>query len=54
VGLTQDNQTKVPISKDDLEKLFEMAKTLKYGSITLVFQDSKLIQIEKNEKVRVK
>lgn len=54
VSLTQDNQSKVPISKEDIEKLYEMAKTLKYGSITLVFQDGKLIQIEKNEKVRVK
>ncbi len=54
MGIDQDNQAKVPISKDDIEKLFEMAKTLKYGSITLVFQDGKLIQIEKNEKVRVK
>ncbi len=48
------NQPKVPISKDDILKLYEMAKELKYGSITLVFQDGKLIQLEKNEKVRVK
>ncbi|MDF2987745.1 MAG: putative small protein, partial [Eubacterium sp.] len=54
VSIAQDNQSKVPISKDDIDKLYEMAKTLKYGSITLVFQDGKLIQIEKNEKVRVK
>lgn len=47
-------QTKSPISKCDIEKLYEMANTLMYGSITLVFQDGKLIQIEKNEKVRVK
>ncbi len=54
MSITQENQPKVPISKDDVEKLYEMAKTLKYGSITLVFQDGRLIQIEKNEKVRVK
>lgn len=56
MSLAQDDfeQSKVPISKEDIEKLYEMAKTLKYGSITLVFQDGKLIQIEKNEKVRVK
>lgn len=54
MSIAQDNQSKVPISKDDIDKLYEMAKTLKYGSITLVFQDGKLIQIEKNEKVRVK
>lgn len=54
MGSAQDNQSKVPISKDDINKLLEMAETLKYGSITLVFQDGMLIQIEKNEKVRVK
>jgi len=54
VSITQESQSKVPITKEDIEKLCEMAKTLKYGSITLVFQDGTLIQIEKNEKVRVK
>jgi hypothetical protein len=56
VSIGQENfeQSKVPISKEDIEKLYEMSKSLKYGSITLIFQDSKLIQIEKNEKVRVK
>jgi len=56
LSIAQENseQPKVPISIEDIEKLNEMAKSLKYGSITLVFQDGKLIQIEKNEKVRVK
>ncbi|MFL6562898.1 MAG: YezD family protein [Bacillus sp. (in: firmicutes)] len=30
-----------------------MLATLKYGSITLVIQDGKIVQIEKNEKVRL-
>jgi hypothetical protein len=30
-----------------------MLETLKYGSITLVIQDGKIVQIEKNEKVRL-
>ncbi|WP_223588674.1 YezD family protein [Neobacillus drentensis] len=30
-----------------------MLGTLKFGSITLVVQDGKVIQIEKNEKVRL-
>lgn len=33
-----------------LEKLLE---SLKFGSITLVVQDGKIVQIEKNEKVRL-
>ncbi len=35
---------------DAIEKLL---KDLKFGSITLVVQDGKVIQIEKNEKFRV-
>ncbi|WP_216829497.1 YezD family protein [Alkalihalobacterium elongatum] len=42
----------------DLEQVFEKIKLLlndlKYGSITIVVQDEKIIQIEKNEKVRLK
>lgn len=35
-------------------QLTELIHNLKYGSITLVVQDGKVIQIEKNEKVRLK
>ncbi|MDP4084273.1 MAG: YezD family protein [Bacillota bacterium] len=35
------------------EKLEGMLESLKYGSITLVIQDGKVIQIEKHEKVRI-
>jgi len=31
-----------------------MLVSLKFGSITLVVQDGKIVQIEKNEKVRIK
>ncbi|WP_425590302.1 YezD family protein [Fictibacillus sp. B-59209] len=36
------------------EQLKEMLNSIKYGSITLIIQDGKLIQLEKNEKVRFK
>ncbi|WP_245741828.1 YezD family protein [Anaerobacillus arseniciselenatis] len=35
-------------------KLQEMLKDIKFGSITLIVQDGKVIQIEKNEKHRLK
>lgn len=42
---------------DEKEELFthleKMLETLKYGSITLVVQDGKIVQIDKNEKVRL-
>ncbi|KAA0564780.1 DUF2292 domain-containing protein [Bacillus sp. CH30_1T] len=31
-----------------------MLKTMSFGSITIVVQDGKVIQLEKNEKVRIK
>lgn len=39
---------------EELYKVLEnMLKTLKFGSITLVVQDGRIVQIEKNEKVRL-
>ncbi|MGM0903854.1 MAG: YezD family protein [Bacillota bacterium] len=35
------------------EHVERMLQSVKYGSITLVIQDGKVIQIEKNEKVRL-
>ncbi|RAK19184.1 hypothetical protein B0I26_107102 [Anoxybacillus vitaminiphilus] len=44
--------------EQQLERVFatikEMLNSLKFGSITLVVQDGKVIQLEKNEKVRLK
>ncbi|WP_408006483.1 YezD family protein [Pseudalkalibacillus sp. A8] len=40
--------------KNIVPRINEMLKTMKFGSVTLVVQDGKVIQIEKNEKVRIK
>lgn len=37
-----------------LEKLKAMLDTVSYGSITLIIQDNYVVQIEKNEKIRLK
>lgn len=34
------------------EKLTQYIKEIRYGSIVVVIQDGKIVQIEKNEKVR--
>ncbi|MDO7488629.1 YezD family protein [Peribacillus sp. NPDC096622] len=36
------------------ERLQEMLTSMKYGSITLIVQDGKIIQMERNEKLRIK
>ncbi|WP_408008127.1 DUF2292 domain-containing protein [Pseudalkalibacillus sp. A8] len=35
-------------------KIKEMLTSMQYRSITLIIQDGKVIQLEKNEKVRIK
>ena len=37
-----------------VENLKKMMRTMKYGSITLIVQDNIIVQIEKNEKIRLK
>lgn len=42
------------ISEENLEKIVQLLGKIKYGSVTLVIQDGVLIQIETNEKIRLK
>ncbi|SOC03461.1 uncharacterized protein DUF2292 [Ureibacillus xyleni] len=37
-----------------IESLKQMISTMNYGSITLIVQDNRIVQIEKNEKIRLK
>lgn len=45
------------MSKEERKEIFAqletMLESLKFGFITLVVQDGKIVQIEKNEKVRL-
>ncbi len=42
------------INDSDINKIREFLETIQYGSVTVIIQDGKVIQIEKNEKVRMK
>lgn len=44
---------KLAIAQAQVQQIQELASTIRYGTITLVFQDGILIQIEKNEKIRI-
>lgn len=50
-NLLLDNRS---ISEENLKKLLELLRTTKYGSVTLVVQDGVAIQMERNEKLRLK
>lgn len=47
-------QNHEPISAEQIHQLQLLAQSLRFGTLTLVFQDGKLIQIDKNEKIRLK
>lgn len=53
-GEVKRDDAKGPISEEQIEKIQNLAKSIKYGSITLVFQDGVLVQIEQNQKIRVR
>ncbi|WP_110113712.1 YezD family protein [Bacillus sp. CGMCC 1.16541] len=46
------------VQKEELDVVFKnvekMLEAMRYGSITIVVQDGKVVQLEKNEKVRIK
>ena len=48
-----NNNVQQSLSQHDMDKLLQMISTVKYGSVSLIIQDGKVIQIDKNEKVRL-
>ena len=42
------------LKPEQLEELQKIISSVKYGSVTLIIQDGVLLQIEKNEKIRLK
>jgi hypothetical protein len=48
------NGAEGPLSKGDFRKLNQLLSEIDYGSVTLIIQNGKVVQIEKNEKVRLK
>lgn len=52
-GVTKLPDGKAPISLQQIKQIQKLAEHLAYGSISLIFQDGKLIQIDKSEKIRM-
>lgn len=51
-SMAANNET--ALSAENLRTLEKMLSDMKFGSITIIVQDGKIIQIDKTEKVRVK
>jgi hypothetical protein len=41
------------LCEKDLQQIVKAISSIKYGSVTLFIQDGKLVQIDKNEKIRL-
>ncbi|MCR4648208.1 MAG: YezD family protein [Lachnospiraceae bacterium] len=46
-------EIKKDINENYIEEVKKALKEIKYGSLTLIIQDGKVIQIDKTEKVRL-
>ena len=42
------------LTEAQIRKIQEAVKDIRYGTVTLVFQDGRLIQIDRSEKIRLK
>lgn len=47
------DEQKLAISEKQMEMIQEIAENISYGTVTLVFQDGVLVQIDRNEKIRL-
>ena len=50
----RETERKRVLDNSHIDALEEMLCDMKYGSVTLIIQDGKIIQIEKTEKRRLK
>ncbi|MBE5916168.1 MAG: DUF2292 domain-containing protein [Pseudobutyrivibrio ruminis] len=41
------------VSNDELAKIKEFIETIKFGSVNIIIQDGKIVQIDKSEKIRI-
>ena len=49
-----DNLAKnTELSSDNIKKLNDLMKGMKFGTVTIIVQDGKIIQIDKTEKHRL-
>lgn len=42
------------LKREQLQELEKIITSIKFGSVTLIIQDGVLLQIEKNEKIRLR
>jgi hypothetical protein len=48
------DKSKTGISDEEIKKILQYIESVHYGSVTIVVQGGKIVQIEKNEKIKIK
>lgn len=41
------------VDRKDLQTITQMIESIRYGSVHIIIQDGKIVQIERNEKLRL-
>lgn len=49
-----NNEESKSISDKDLNDLIKLVESIQFGSVTITIKDGKVVQYEKNEKLRLK
>ncbi|MBN7572872.1 MULTISPECIES: YezD family protein [Clostridium] len=49
-----DINSKEIVENKKLEEILKMVEKIRFGSITLIIQDGVVIQVDKNEKIRMR
>lgn len=49
-----NDKGKKKVTPEEIQKIVNFVEDIEYGSVTIVVQNGTIVQIEKNEKVRLK
>lgn len=49
-----ENKAKKGLDREQLELIQEIVGSIRYGAVSIIVQDGRIVQIEKNEKYRIK
>ena len=45
---------KTKVGEEDLKRIKEYIESVRFGTVTVIIQDGNIVQLERNEKVRLK
>lgn len=52
--MTYERRKETEIRKNDMKRIEDFIRSVQFGTVTIVIQDGKIVQIERNEKLRLK